>query len=65
MKKSNKNGRSFIKCFAALTLTLAMVLSYIPMQAFAEGEEADAEPQMTELTAKEAEAELVDTEAAE
>ena len=41
----------------AMLLAFTMVLTFIPMLAFAEGEEADAEPQVTEETAEEVEAE--------
>ena len=43
-----------------MLLAFTMVLTFMPMLAFAEGEEADAEPQATELTAEEVEAEAVE-----
>ena len=49
MKKRNR--------MLAILLAFTMVLTFIPMLAFAEGEEADAEPQVTEETAEEVEEE--------
>ena len=42
-----------------------MVFTFMPMLAFAEGEEADADPQVTEAIAEAAEAEAVEAEAVE
>ncbi len=48
----------------SLLLSLAILLTFMPAMAFAEGDEADAEPQKTELTAEEVETETAE-EAAE
>ena len=57
MKKRNR--------MLAILLAFTMVLTFMPMLAFAEGEEADADPQATEATVEETDAEAVEIEAAE
>ena len=57
MKKRNR--------MLAILLAFTMVLTFMPMLAFAEGEEADADPQATEATVEETDAEAVEAEAVE
>ena len=57
MKKRNR--------VLAILLAFTMVLTFMPMLAFAEGEDTDADPQVTEATAEAAEAEAVEAEAVE
>ena len=52
MKKRNR--------MLAILLAFTMVLTFMPMLAFAEGEEADADPQATEATVEETDAEALE-----